>query len=200
MEKTLQETKQEKKIRLFNEHDDEVMMLLNRMESLGDAILYVLHKNYQMGNRNIEKNVLKTLVNRAGANKAGIRKIRDAIYILRNQEAGIVSRGGRGGGYRKSTCWADINKCGEDLFHSQAMSLLGTEKAMKAGARKAYGPEQIKMFDSERLTSDEKHFGEACLREGIDFVIYDPAPDAPDLDDVKPILNNPDQSEFKTWD
>lgn len=147
MEKTLHETKQEKKIRLFNEHDDDVMMLLNRTESLGDSILHVLHKNYQMGNRNIEKKVLKTLVNRAGANTAGIRKIRTAIYILRNQEAGIVSRGGKGGGYRKATCWADVNRCTEDLFHSQAMSLLGTEKAMKVGARKTYGIEQIKMFE-----------------------------------------------------
>lgn len=161
--KEIKETKQEEKIRLFNWQDPELYMKLDRLQSLGDAILYILFQNWERGNKNLEKRILKTLVNRAGANTAGVRKIRDAITALRNAGALIVSRGGRGGGYRIAAGPEDVDACTENLFHSQAMSLLTTERAMQLAKRKRYPVVQGTMFEPidgtigqpERMPGDE---------------------------------------------
>ena len=144
------ETKREKKIRLFNWQDQDLYMELERSKSLEDAILYILFQNWERGNKNIEKRALKNLVNNAGANGAGIRKIRDAITDLRNAPNGgalIVSRGGKGGGYRIAGSGKDVDECTENLFHSQAMSLLTTEKAMQLAKRKRYPVDQPALFE-----------------------------------------------------
>ena len=149
----INETKLEKKIRLFNWQDPDLYMVLERGKYLGDAILYILFQNWERGNKNIEKRALKNLVNQAGATTAGVRKIRDHITGLRNAGALIVSRGGKGGGYRIAANAQDVDACTENLFHSQAMSLLTTEKAMQLAKRKRYPVGQPSMFD----TSEEQH-------------------------------------------
>ena len=143
----IQETLLEKKIRLFNNQDPDLYMVLKRQDYLGDAILYILFQNWERGNKNLEKKVLKNLVNKAGANTAGVRKVRDEITALRNAGALIVSRGGRGGGYRIAANPQDVDDCTENLFHSQAMSLLTTEKAMQLAKRIRYPVTQGVLFD-----------------------------------------------------
>ena len=74
------------------------------------------------------------------------RTVRAAIVDLRNEGFLICSTGGREGGYWLAESWGELIEFVEREYHSRAMSMLATEKAMRAAARNQWGPEQHRMF------------------------------------------------------
>jgi len=74
------------------------------------------------------------------------RTMRLAIVELRHEGVLICSTGGTGGGYWLAENWDELREFTTREYHSRAISMLATEKAMKEAARKRWGSEPVEQL------------------------------------------------------
>ena len=74
------------------------------------------------------------------------RRVRAAIVDLRNEGYLIISTAADGGGYWLAGSWEELLEFTEREYNAKAMTMLNTEKVMKAAAQEKWGPIQVRMF------------------------------------------------------